>query len=122
MKVIVMILLLMFPVSIFAGDMSTTTKVLTVTSVSALAYDWMQTLYIVEHPDEYSETNIFLGDHPSRGKTNIYFGSVIAATLFFAYSDVNDDLKKLGLGAITVLELGVIMKNKSIGIKASMKL
>lgn len=36
--------------------------------------DWGTTLDIVSRPDEYHEINPILGDHPSRGKVNLYMG------------------------------------------------
>ena len=35
--------------------------------------DWGQTLDIVDKPDQYCETNKYLGKHPSRRKVNKYF-------------------------------------------------
>lgn len=35
--------------------------------------DLGQTLYIADHPDEYSESNGMMGDHPSRKKVREYF-------------------------------------------------
>ena len=44
--------------------------------------DWGTTLDIADRPDEYREVGlarVFIGEHPSRGKVNIYMG--IAAIL-----------------------------------------
>jgi hypothetical protein len=41
------------------------------------AIDWGQTLNIADHPEKWSETNPIFGKHPSRGKVNTYFASVL---------------------------------------------
>jgi len=39
--------------------------------------DWGQTLDVSENPDKYREINPVLGDHPDRGRVNIYFACSI---------------------------------------------
>lgn len=48
--------------------------------------DWGTTLDIVDRPDEFHETNWYLGEHPSRGKVNKYFAIVIAANWGIAWA------------------------------------
>ena len=36
--------------------------------------DWGQTLDIADNLDKYHEHNFWMGDHPSRGKVNLYMG------------------------------------------------
>lgn len=40
--------------------------------------DWSQTLHIARNPDSHSETNKFLGEHPSTGRVNAWFAGCIA--------------------------------------------
>ena len=35
--------------------------------------DWLQTLHIAKHPNEFYETNLILGLHPSVMEVNLYF-------------------------------------------------
>lgn len=35
--------------------------------------DWGQTLDIADHPEKWHERNPVLGDHPSRGRVNVWF-------------------------------------------------
>ena len=48
--------------------------------------DWNQTLQIAKHPDEYSETNFIIGEHPSEGRVNILMpaGIVLHALVTYA--------------------------------------
>lgn len=48
--------------------------------------DWHQTLQIAKHPDEYSETNFIIGEHPSEGRVNILMpaGIVLHALVTYA--------------------------------------
>lgn len=39
--------------------------------------DWRQTQHIVKNPGHYKEENIFLGDHPSMRRLNIYWTTLI---------------------------------------------
>lgn len=41
------------------------------------AVDWMQTRNIARNPAEFYETNSYLGEHPSVGKVNGYFASMM---------------------------------------------
>ena len=43
--------------------------------------DWRQTRYIANHPREYYEMNPILGEHPSPGRVNTYFATMIAANV-----------------------------------------
>ena len=48
-------------------------------------WDWGLTLDIKNH-DDIHESNIYLGEHPSDGKINTYFGVVIPFTLLTMYA------------------------------------
>lgn len=48
--------------------------------------DWGTTLDIVDRPEEYHETNWYLGEHPSRGKVNKYFAISIAVNWGIAWA------------------------------------
>lgn len=55
-------------------------------STLATVADWGTTLDIVAKPDQYHETNWYLGEHPSRGKVNKYFSIAIAAQWGIAWA------------------------------------
>ena len=54
--------------------------------VGLAVLDWNQTLQIAKHPDEYSETNFIIGEHPSEGRVNILMpaGIVLHALVTYA--------------------------------------
>lgn len=41
------------------------------------AVDWLQTRNIARNPERYYETNAILGQHPSIGRVNAYFASMM---------------------------------------------
>ena len=48
--------------------------------------DWNQTLQIARHPEEYSETNPVLGEHPSVGKVNTLMSLGIVSHAFVTWA------------------------------------
>jgi hypothetical protein len=50
-----------------------------------LCADWMQTLDIAEHPDRFHEYNPILGEHPSRGRVNMYFAAAVVGVGVIAW-------------------------------------
>jgi len=71
------------------------------------ALDWGQTRYIAKHPDEFSERNFILGDHPSVGQVNTYF-VLTGALHYWLMRRVEPETRKLlqwvtiGFGASNV--------------------
>lgn len=55
-----------------------------ITANLLIVTDWAQTRYIADHPDYY-EMNPLLGEHPSSGKVNKYFGRALLATNIIGY-------------------------------------
>ena len=51
----------------------------------ALSKDWQQTRDISKNPDKFSESNPFLGPHPSTGKVDRYFATCAATHALVAY-------------------------------------
>ncbi len=45
--------------------------------------DWLQTRNIARNPDKYYETNSYLGEHPSVGKVNCYFVTMMLVHVGF---------------------------------------
>ena len=86
------------------------------TSTAALVVDWGQTRYIAKHPKQCSETNPYLGEHPSIGRVDAYFTGVIVGNLLLG-NWLTPDKRKLLFGAVIVTELLVIGKNRAVGIK-----
>jgi hypothetical protein len=101
-----------------AEPWDTTDKVLGITSTTLLIVDWGQTRYIAKHPELYQENNVILGKHPSVGRVNAYFGTVIVGNLLLA-DWLSTRNRKLWLGTVTAVELVVTAHNRNIGIKLS---
>jgi len=73
MRTIFAIAFIISPTLTFASDWTGGDTASETTYLVLHTIDWGQTLYVVEHPDDYRETNGFLGNHPSRGKVNTWF-------------------------------------------------
>ena len=77
---------------------------------ATLLADWGQTRYIIKHPEQYHETNVYLGAHPSSGRINVYFATVIGVGLLLPPS---------WQWALSAFEISVIAHNRSIGVRVS---
>ena len=102
--------------SLSYADWDKTDYVLGITAVAALVVDWGQTRYIAKHPETHREMNIFLGEHPSVGRVNTYFGGVILGTVILA-NWLSPTNRKAFLGTITAVELIVTHHNRGLGVK-----
>ena len=71
LTLIILILLLAAPVS--AGSWDEENTRLHVPLTALMIVDYGQTLYIADHPIIYYETNVIMGNHPSRRKVTEYF-------------------------------------------------
>ena len=89
-RVLIILSLLFLPVMLGAEEWFTSlnrNEVIAETAFVGLALlDWNQTLQIAKHPDEYSETNFIIGEHPSEGRVNILMpaGIVLHALVTYA--------------------------------------
>jgi hypothetical protein len=91
-------------------------KALGVTALSLVLVDWGQTLYIADNPHLYREANVFLGEHPSRGRVNTYFTLVTVGGYFLA-DYLQGDARKAFLSAVSVIEIGMVSHNYHVGIR-----
>jgi len=73
--------------------------------------DWAQTRTIAKNPQQWSETNRILGEHPSVGKVNNYFLATGLAHALASQYLPPDLAKWLQYGTIG-LEAGVTGRNK----------
>lgn len=79
--------------------------------------DWGQTLEIARNP-KYYETNPILGKTPTRGEVNRYF--LITGIGHYLISRYLDDYRLAWQKTTFFIELGVVTRNASIGIKMSL--
>ncbi len=94
-----------------------TDKLLAATALIATTVDWAQTRYIARHPRQYRELNPILGQHPSTGKVDRYFALSIVAGSAIAIA-LPSKYRKVWLGGITLVEVGFVIHNHHIGIRA----
>jgi hypothetical protein len=84
--------------------------------IALLVVDWLQSRFIAENPERFSETNPILGEHPSPDAVDVYFICCIAATLVGVY--VLPYWWALGAGvALAALEAFVTIRNYRRGIR-----
>jgi hypothetical protein len=92
-------------------------KVLLGTALGATMLDWAQTRYIARHPERYREINPVLGSHPAVSKVDKYFALSIVGITGIAL-ELPSRYRKWWLGGVTVIEVGFVLHNDWIGIKA----
>ena len=92
-----------------------TQQVLAATYLTAHTIDWAQTRNLSSRK-EYEEKNPVLGSHPASGKTNAYF--ILTPIIGYFVLDALPQYRSEILVVANVLEIGVVARNFSIGIKA----
>jgi len=83
-----------------------------------LGVDWLQTRQIARNPDKWHEEwNVLLDEYPSERAVDNYFAGAVLGNIVM-HRVLNEKNRKLfGMG-LTALEVGAIMNNQSLGIKA----
>ena len=99
-----------------AQNWSTQDKSLFVTSSALLVVDWAQTRHIARNPQLFYEKNPILGEHPSLGRVNTYFATVLVAN-YFITDALSPKWRTAYQAGLIGVELVVIGNNKRIGIK-----
>jgi hypothetical protein len=85
MKILALILFLLLPAAALADSWTTSDTVMQLAATGVTTVDWLQTRYISTHPATCSEANIALGQHPTLGRVDAYFASVVAGEVLLAY-------------------------------------
>jgi len=84
--------------------------------ISLLVVDWLQTRFIADHPERFTESNLILGEHPSLRAVDIYFACCVAATMVLAW--LLPYWWAIGAGvALAALEAFVTVRNYRHGIR-----
>lgn len=78
--------------------------------------DWAQTLQIADSGGRWTEQNVFLGRHPSRGKVNAYFAGTALAHVLIARC-LPPDARHWFQGVTIGIEAGCVGNNYRIGIR-----
>lgn len=94
----------------------TTDHLLLGVAVTSLIVDWSQTRYIAHHPEQFFETNQYLGRHPSAGEVNTYFAAYTIITVAVART-LPSRYRKWWLAGISLVELDAIRGNVRLGIR-----
>lgn len=101
----------------------TLSNALELAAVSALVWDWTQTLKIArgefDHSKMSQEMNPILGLHPSVAEVNRYFIAVIMLELFAYELLIHSEFDKIGLIlalAVAGVEGWQVMANKKLGL------
>lgn len=112
----IMALALLLPSLCFAEDWSREDTCRQSALTVLLIADWAQTRNSVKRPNEFSETNKLLGEHPSTGKVNNYFMVGIAGHAAVSYllpPDWRQGWQYIWIG----IEVQKVYHNHSIGVK-----
>lgn len=99
----------------YFSDFTTAEKWWLAAAVTGLVVDWRQTRYIAGHPQEYSERNPILGEHPSQGTVDAYFAASAVGTAMIAYA-LPHKWRKAWLIGVTSISVICISNNVGIGV------
>lgn len=113
MNKVLVALLLFFSLQSVAPAKEPSTEQL-VAAGTILTIDWLQTRYIARHPDQFHELNPLIGRHPSIGRVNVHFLSILLLGGWLIQNNIcNNSCVTLyvGFGALNVA------RNFSIGIR-----
>lgn len=103
-------------VSAHAQNWSTQDRALFSASSVLLVADWAQTRHIARNPHRFYEKNPILGEHPSLGRVNTYFATVLVAN-YFITDALSPKWRTAYQAGLIGVELVVIGNNKRLGIK-----
>ena len=78
--------------------------------------DWGQSLDIADNPDQYREINPALGDHPDRGRVNLYFACSILIKAVVTWL-LPSKWRKYWLGGNIAASGYLVEHNQSIGLE-----
>ena len=114
---IMILLICFFSTSAYAADKWDKTDYSLLTAMIIVdVLDWQQTRYIANHPGEYREHNLILGNHPSQGEVDAYFALASTGQVLIAHY-LPSKYRKLWLGLWIGIEGSYVASNSSIGIK-----
>lgn len=101
-----------------AADWTRTDSAFQIASSALIVADWAQTREIAKHPERWRETNLILGEHPSRGKVNAYFAACLVGNAAIAYA-LPAPYRRWWQIATVVVEAGYVAHNYHLGIRVS---
>lgn len=118
MKILIIILLFLFPLTSNAADKWTRNEIgLQVISTSLQVIDWGLTLDIVDRENEdYYEINPILGKHPNRSDVNTYFVISAISNILISHF-LPSDWRKMWLGSRIIISGYLIDRSYGIGLR-----
>jgi len=112
-----LLIIICLPISAQAADKWTKAEIgLQTLSTSLQIIDWGQTLDIADKPDQYSEINPIVGEHPSRGRVNTYFAVSVLSNILIAHL-LPSTWRKVWLGSRIAVSGYLINKSYGIGLR-----
>jgi len=90
-----------------------------IASLVALAFtvaDWLQTRYISTHPNEWSELNPIIGEHPAPGSVNSYFSIIMVIVGIIGFA-LPAPWGCYGFALVAMFEAIVVARNAYKGVK-----
>ena len=96
-----------------AADWDTTDKVLMGSFIALQVIDVAQTEQIRRHPEKWGESNPLYGDPPNMARV-VLFKAAGTAFVYWLAKDLQT--RKFLLGAVNVIQLGVVGHNFSLGV------
>jgi hypothetical protein len=97
------------------NEWSDVDKGLFVAHSALLVADWSQTRYASKNPDEFQETNIFLGSHPNTSTVDVFFLAQLIGSYYFV--DYFKDQRTPILIGLTIGRGYAVGHNMQVGVK-----
>jgi hypothetical protein len=117
MKIAAVLFLILLPCSARAFDAWSKQDVAMEAGYAALhIIDWGQSLNVAAHPDQYHEINPIMGEHPSRGRVNLYMASSLLAHIGITHV-LPAKCRPYFQGITIGIKAGVVANNLSVGLR-----
>lgn len=101
-----------------AAEWDSIDKALFTGQIVLQAVDIAQTNYIRQHPDQFKEANPLYGNPPNMGRV-IIFKAALVGGIYWLVKDMPSADRKLVLGVVDVIQLGIVGRNVSLGVGVS---
>lgn len=99
-----------------AAEWDNIDRALFTSHVALQVTDALQTNYVRQHQDQFAETNSLYGNPPNMGLV-IGVKALLIGGSYWLVRDMSSYDRKLVLSVLNVIEVGIVARNASIGVR-----
>lgn len=107
------------PLEVRGQELTTRDHILRATSTALILADWSLTMDGIDKG--LSESNPFLGEHPSKGRVNTLVGATVLLNAFLVPKLKDEDLRTFIWLAVIVVEIDACRVNRQSGLSFSLR-